>query len=74
VTAYIGTKIVQAEPMDAATFARTVRPIPGVAPDAGAAGYRVRYDDGYVSWSPRDVFERCYRPLTVDEQRLMHEP
>jgi hypothetical protein len=49
-----------------------VRPIPGVAPDAGAAGYWVRYDDGYVSWSPRDVFERCYRPLTVDEQRLMH--
>lgn len=25
-------------------------------------GYRVRYSDGYVSWSPQDVFEEAYRP------------
>lgn len=27
-------------------------------------GYRVQYDDGYRSWSPKDVFERSYRPTT----------
>ena len=24
-------------------------------------GYRVRYPDGYESWSPKDVFEEAYR-------------
>lgn len=27
-------------------------------------GYRVQYDDGYHSWSPKAVFERSYRPTT----------
>lgn len=27
-------------------------------------GYRVQYDDGYRSWSPKAVFERSYRPTT----------
>ena len=24
-------------------------------------GYRVRYEDGYLSWSPKAVFEAAYR-------------
>jgi len=35
------------------------------------AGYKVVYDDGYVSWSPRDVFERCYRLITDTEKALL---
>ena len=27
-------------------------------------GYRVQYDDGYRSWSPKAVFERSYRTTT----------
>lgn len=27
-------------------------------------GYRVRYADGYVSWSPKETFERAYLPVT----------
>ena len=27
-------------------------------------GYRVQYDDGYRSWSPKAVFERSYRSTT----------
>lgn len=27
-------------------------------------GYRVQYEDGYCSWSPKTVFERSYRPTT----------
>ena len=26
-------------------------------------GYAVKYEDGYVSWSPKDVFERAYVPI-----------
>ena len=26
-------------------------------------GYAVKYEDGYVSWSPKDVFERAYLPM-----------
>jgi len=26
-------------------------------------GYAVKYEDGYISWSPKDVFERAYLPM-----------
>ena len=29
-------------------------------------GYRVRYPDGYESWSPKEVFEKAYLELTVN--------
>lgn len=53
---YVGVKIVKAEP--------EVR--------NGKEGYRVRYSDGYVSWSPKDVFDKAYRELDckdfIDEE------
>ena len=30
---------------------------------AAENGYRVKYPDGYESWSPKDVFEEAYRPI-----------
>ena len=27
----------------------------------GAPGYAVKYPDGYVSWSPKETFEKAYR-------------
>lgn len=46
---YIGTKIVQAEPME----------------KNGRKGYKVVYaPDGYESWSPKNVFEEAYRETT----------
>lgn len=27
-------------------------------------GYAVKYSDGYISWSPADVFEAAYQPIT----------
>ena len=29
----------------------------------GAAGYAVRYPDGYLSWSPKATFESAYLPM-----------
>ncbi len=44
---YIGVKIVKAEPQE----------------KEGKSGYKVMYPDGYVSWSPKDMFEKAYREL-----------
>lgn len=33
-------------------------------PEAAVGGYAVRYEDGYMSWSPARVFEEGYEPLT----------
>lgn len=61
--AYIGTKVVQAEPELAKKG--------GSNHKQGDAGYKVVYEDGYLSWSPKDVFERCYREVTEDEYVLI---
>lgn len=58
---YIGTKIVHAEPMDEHT-AFDVRPGGDHARSSNRDGYRVVYEDGYRSWSPKDVFDEAYRP------------
>jgi hypothetical protein len=44
---YIGFKVVTAWPQD-----KEDKP-----------GFAVKYEDGYISWSPKDVFERAYVPL-----------
>lgn len=31
----------------------------------GQLGYAVKYADGYISWSPKHVFERAYQPVTA---------
>ncbi len=33
-------------------------------------GYAVKYPDGYISWSPKEVFEAAYRVAEGSEQRL----
>ena len=55
---YIGTKLVEAEPK--------LRKAPSehFLIDRGfEEGYKVRYPDGYESWSPKAVFEEAYRPV-----------
>lgn len=39
-------------------------PTPG-APEDAQDGYAVKYSDGYISWSPKDVFEAAYQPITA---------
>ena len=67
---YIGTKVIAAEPMRYEEFCVTEkRQSYGIAENI--SGYRVRYEDGYVSWSPKDVFERCYREVTASESNMI---
>lgn len=53
---YIGTKIIEAEPQDA--------PKESGGYPVGSPGYKVKYAGGYVSWSPKGVFEDAYRPIS----------
>ena len=70
---YIGTKIIQAEPMDDCTFLSTVKK-QDVTNKYPREGYKVRYPDGYLSWSPKSVFENAYREISNDEWGLILPP
>lgn len=67
--AYIGTKIVNAEPMTHDEFKRMQGKQYGDTPDQ--QGYCVTYEDGYRSWSPKETFERAYREITDSEKALV---
>ena len=43
---YVGSKIILATPQ--------------INTDTNRPGYQVTYEDGYTSWSPKDVFEKAY--------------
>lgn len=59
---FIGTKVIMAEPMTLTeaqkVLGREIKPAT-VEED----GYLVEYQDGYKSWSPKDVFEGAYREV-----------
>ena len=48
---YIGVKIVKAESQER----------------NGVPGYRIKCPDGYVSWSPKETFEKAYRELDCED-------
>ena len=59
---YIGVKMVEAEPINFDEFEEKEYAL--VCEDKGnASGYKVVYEDGYVSWSPKDVFDKAYRRI-----------
>ena len=61
---YIGTKQIEAEPMTMGEAYRRGLLHAGRVPsesEKSKDGYYVRYDNGYESWSPADVFEKVYR-------------
>jgi hypothetical protein len=68
---YVGTKIVKAEPMLRSSWVyQSSKGESKISSSDEKDGYRVTYEDGYVSWSPKDVFERCYRELTQQEKAM----
>jgi hypothetical protein len=70
---YIGTKIIAAIPMDEKEFAFTK----GQAWDEkrpSRLGYKVRYENGYIAWSPKETFERAYREVTQAEREIVEGP
>jgi hypothetical protein len=64
---YIGCKLLEAKPMtmgDFNTFRGWTIPDDENPEDEG---YLVKYPDGYISWSPKQIFEKAY--LQVDDNK-----
>lgn len=72
---YIGTKLIEAEPayrVDGKVVALAENKVPrGYKVERG---YKVRYADGYESFSPNEVFERAYLPLEVNGKLKTEAP
>ena len=68
---YIGSKIVKAWPCfripvigGRYEYAQMDEVVPTCITGKIEDGYRVQYEDGYLSWSPKAVFEKAYRETT----------
>jgi len=57
---YLGIKLVNAEPKRKLISAEASRK--GIFKEY-QEGYKVIYEDGYESWSPKDTFEKAYRKI-----------
>ena len=72
---YVGTKIIEAAP--AIRMGGKVYDANELIPrsmEMVEEGYKVRYQDGYESFSPKDVFERFYLELTVNPELRTKKP
>jgi len=67
---YIGAKIIHAAPLCKYGFAKD-RGRDLVGNDE--PGYVVRDPDGYISWSPKEVFEQAYREVSAAERKLIED-
>lgn len=73
---YTGTKTVKARPMTMGEAYERKLLKEGRRPserETDKAGYLVVYGDGYMSWSPKDVFDAAYKPSETFLERLENE-
>lgn len=80
---YQGTKQLYAEAMTRGAYNQYRGWDLPAGEDPASEGYIVEYADGgkpnmpdrtgYVSWSPKDVFERAYKPIGTHPQRVLLE-
>lgn len=71
---YIGTKKVEAEPMNLGEFINKSGRNPyandGKMHGDDEPGYFVKYADGYESWSPTEPFEKAYREVSDEGENI----
>ena len=73
---YIGTKQIEAEPMTMGEAYEKGLLQAGRVPnesEKSKAGYHVKYQDGYESWSPAEPFEQAYKRADTFIDRLYVE-
>ena len=73
---YIGTKQIEAEPMTMGeayekNFLQAGR-VPNES-EKDNAGYHVKYEDGYESWSPAEPFDKAYKVADTPLDRMIIE-
>lgn len=73
---YIGTKQIEAEPMTMGEAFEKNLLQAGRVPNESEkdnAGYHVKYEDGYESWSPAEPFEKAYKVTDTPLDRMVIE-
>ena len=60
---YIGVKLIAAEPMNLGDYNKLRGWNIPKDEDPAKEGYKVVYPDGYISWSPKDIFEKAYMKI-----------
>lgn len=70
---YIGKKEIQAELMNECEAVELGYARPNEDNHEWREGYHVVYEDGYHSWSPKDVFEKAYKPSETHIDRMKIE-
>lgn len=81
---YIGTKVIEAKPMNRRQYNDLRGWVIPADENPHDDGYLVKYEDGYISWSPKSTFESAYRKtgsltelkhdlLTTKYTRVLHE-
>lgn len=60
---YIGTKLIEAEPMKLGAYNKFKGWTIPANENSEREGYKVKYSDDYISWSPKEVFEEAYRKI-----------
>ena len=58
---YIGTKQIEAKPMNRGDYNKYRGWNIPADENPNDEGYLVKYNDGYISWSPKKQFEEAYR-------------
>ena len=66
---YIGTKTIDAERMSECEFLEKTKGM-DTRNREDQPGYRVVYPDGYVSWSPKGVFDKAYHEVLFETYPL----
>ena len=73
---YIGTKHIEAEPMTMGEAYEKNLLQAGRVPNESEkdnAGYHVKYENGYESWSPAEPFQRAYMVADTPLDRMVIE-
>lgn len=67
---FIGCKVIQAIFIDLVRFNQRQDKPTTDPPTENAPGYMVKHPDGYISWSPKHVFEEAYREINSSEMAI----
>lgn len=69
--AFIGAKIIRAEGMVEGDYLIRYKGVKRTEIKHNRPGYHVVYPDDYHSWSPKEVFEEAYRPVSSGEEEII---
>lgn len=70
---YVGTKLIEAEPMKLGDYNKFKGWTIPANENPEREGYKVKYSDDYISWSPKEVFEKAYLKLESDKNTVTQQ-